>query len=112
MSWSPLPRHFKGLFRRSDVIGRMGLGDFMIYMKDISSDRIAYDKAEYICREVDKLFSYDYNKNSVSISIGIALIKGSADYSGVYSNAKSALVMAKKDNKSSFEIFYPSLGSK
>lgn len=102
----------KGLFRRSDVIGRMGLGDFMIYMKDISSDRIAYDKAEYICREVDKLFSYDYNKNSVSISIGIALIKGPADYSGVYSNAKSALVMAKKDNKSSFEIFYPSLGSK
>ena len=101
----------KGLFRRSDVIGRMGLGDFMIYMKDISSDRMLMIRLN-IFREVDKLFSYDYNKNSVSISIGIALIKGPADYSGVYSNAKSALVMAKKDNKSSFEIFYPSLGSK
>ncbi|TAH67506.1 MAG: diguanylate cyclase [Anaerolineaceae bacterium] len=100
----------KRLFRRTDVIGRMGLGDFVVYMKDIRSERNAYEKAEYICREVNNLYSYDYNKNGVIISIGVVLIKGQTDYSLAFSNAKSALVMAKKDSSnSSFEIFYPSL---
>lgn len=98
-----------GMFRASDVIGRMGLSDFTVYMKNISTDKNAYDKAEYICKEVNKLYSYDYNKNSVVISIGVALVKGQADYAEVLSNAKSALVMAKKDNVSSFEVFNPSL---
>lgn len=98
-----------GMFRASDVIGRMGLSDFTVYMKNISTDKNAYDKAEYICKEVNKLYSYDYNKNSVVISIGVALVKGQADYAEVLSNAKSALVMAKKDNISSFEVFNPSL---
>lgn len=98
----------KDLFRRSDIIGRTGLGDFTVYMKDINSERRAYEKADHICREVNKLYSYDFNKNGVVISIGVALAVGSVDYSEVFSNAKSALVMAKKDNSSSFEIFDPS----
>lgn len=99
----------KRQFRETDVIGRMGLGDFVIYMKDISSDRIVYEKAEYICREVNKLYSFDFNKNGVIINMGIALVKGQVDYSAALANAKAALVMAKTDNTSSFEIFYPSL---
>ena len=98
---------FRRLFRGSDIIGRMGLGDFIICMKDISSDRNAYEKAEAICREVNKLYAYDYNKNGVTISIGVALVKGQADYSVALANAKTALVMAKKDNTSAFEVFYP-----
>ena len=98
---------FRRLFRGSDIIGRMGLGDFIICMKDISSDRNAYEKAEAICREVNKLYAYDYNKNGVTISIGVVLVKGQADYSVALANAKTALVMAKKDNTSAFEVFYP-----
>lgn len=99
----------KRQFRGTDVIGRMGLGDFIIYMKDISSDKIVYEKAEYICREVNKLYSYDFNRNAVAINIGIAIVKGQVEYSLALANAKTALVMAKKDSTSSFEIFYPSL---
>jgi len=103
-------RILQGMFRTNDVIGRVGHGDFVIFINNIRSDRILYEKAETICREVDKLFSFDYNKNSVSISIGIALVKGPADYAEILANARSALVMAKKESKSSFEIFCPTPG--
>lgn len=99
----------KRLFRTTDIIGRMGLSDFVVYAKDISSEKNAYEMAEYICNEVNKLYSYDFNKKGITISIGVALTKGQEDYTSVLANAKTALVMAKKDNTSSFEIFYPSL---
>lgn len=97
----------KKMFRGTDVIGRMDMGDFLIYMKDIRSEKNAYEKAENICREINKLYSYDFNKNGVIISIGIALVKGQSDYSTSLANAKTALVMAKKESNSSFEVFYP-----
>jgi diguanylate cyclase (GGDEF)-like protein len=99
----------KKQFRSTDIIGRLGLSDFVIYMKDISSERNVYKKAESICKEINNLFDYDFNKNGVSISIGVALVKGQADYKEELVNAKVALVMAKKDSKSSFEIYYPSI---
>lgn len=97
----------KSQFRASDVIGRMGLGNFIVYMKDIRSDTSVYQNAEYICKEVNKLYSYDFKKNGISINIGIALVKGQADFSTAMANAKTALVMSKKESTSSFEIFYP-----
>lgn len=100
---------FKRLLRRTDIIGRTGLGDFVIYMKDIGSERSAYDMAEQICREVNKIYSYEFNKNTVYISIGIAFVKGKSDYHTVSANAKAALALANKNNHSSFEVFYPSL---
>lgn len=97
----------KKVFRATDIIGRIGLGDFVVYMKDISSERNAYEKAEYICREVNRLYSYDFNKNRVFISIGVTLVKGKSDYSTSMTNAKAAQAMTKKENSSSFEVFYP-----
>lgn len=101
---------FKKLFRRTDVIGRTGIGGFVIYMKDISSETNAYEIAERICKEVNKLYAYDFTKG-VFISVGLVLVKGPSDYSISLANAKTALNLAKKDNGSSFEVFYPSLNN-
>lgn len=100
---------FKSLLRRTDVIGRIGLGDFVIYMKDIGSERVAYDIAEQICREVNSFNSYEFNKNRVFISIGIAFVLGKTDYIASLANAKTALDAAKINHGSSFEVFYPPL---
>lgn len=102
----------KDRFRSSDIIGRYGLNEFAVYMKDIRSDKNAYEKAEVICREVRGLYSYEYNKNGLAISIGIAFTKGGqTEYQVLLQNAKAALVLAKKESTSSFEVFYPSLNS-
>lgn len=97
---------FKKLFRKTDIIGNIGIGNFIIYMKDLSSEKSAYNAAEQICREINNLYVYQFNKNKVYISIGLALVKGKSDYLTESANAKAALTMANKYNDSSFEVFY------
>lgn len=100
---------FRNLLRKTDVIGRTGMGEFVLYLKDISSERTAYETAERICREVNNLYSYEFNKNSIYISIGVALAVGKSEYLSTLTNAKAALVMAKNNTGSSFEVFYPTM---
>ena len=97
----------KAKFRSSDIIGRLGLSEFVVYLKDIRTDKNAYEKAESICKEVEGLYCYGHNRNNLSISIGIAFTRGEqTEYPVLLANAKTALVMAKKENASSFEVFY------
>lgn len=95
----------KNQFRTSDIIGRLGLSEFVVYAKDLQSDIAIYEIADQICREVEAIHPYEHTKNGVSVSIGIALQKGISEYSGVMANANTALVMAKKIPASSFEVF-------
>lgn len=102
----------KAKFRSSDIIGRFGLSEFVVYLKDIHSDRNAYEKAENICKEAEGLYCFKHNRNSLSISIGIAFSKGEQmEYPALLANAKTALVMAKKESASSFEVFYNTLSN-
>lgn len=97
----------KSKLRTSDIIGRLSLSEFVIYLKDINTEKNAYEIAEQLCKEVERQFSYEHNKNSLSISIGISLTKSEKiEYPNLLANSKAALVMAKKENVSSFEIFY------
>jgi len=94
-------------FRSSDIVGRIGISEFVVYLKGIQADKNAYNKAEQLCKAVDELYSYRYSKNGMSISIGIAFQKGGEkEYKELLINANTALVMAKKVSTSSFEVFY------
>lgn len=95
----------KSRFRTCDVIGRIGLSEFVIYAKDLQSDKAVYDIAEQLCNAVEGIHPYEHTKNGLSVSIGIALQKGKEDYAAVLANANTALVMAKKIPTSSFEVF-------
>lgn len=97
----------KRSFRRTDIIGRTGLSEFTVCMRDITSDKYVYRKAQEICKEVNDLYSYSFNKSQLSISIGITFARGSLDYSTAVDNAKTALLVAKKESSSSFEAFNP-----
>jgi len=92
-------------FRSSDILGRTGISEFAIYIKDISSDRIVYEKADKICKAIETIYSYEHTKNNIAVSIGIAFSKGGQDYQTLLSNANTALVLAKKQSVSSFEVF-------
>ncbi|MDF2514532.1 MAG: hypothetical protein K0S04_4398 [Herbinix sp.] len=91
--------------RTSDIIGRIGLSEFVIYLRDIHSDKTAYDMAERICQKVEALYSYEHTKNGITASIGIAFLQGEQEYQTLLTNANAALVMAKKVQGSSFEVF-------
>jgi len=94
-------------FRSTDIIGRIGISEFVVYLKGIQADKNAYNKAEQLCKAVDELYSYRYSKNGMSISIGIAFQKGGEkEYKQLLISSNTALVMAKKVSTSSFEVFY------
>lgn len=92
-------------FRTTDIIGRVGLNEFVVYMKNIASDNIAYEKADKVCKAIESIYSYEHTKNSIAASIGIVFSKGVLEYQTLLENANTAVVMAKKVPTSSFEVF-------
>ena len=92
-------------FRTTDVIGRIGLSEFVVFIKDISTENMVYAIADKLCKELEALYSYEHTKNGITVSIGITLQRGEQDFQAVLANANAALVMAKKVPVSSFEIF-------
>ncbi len=102
---SVIGKQLKNQFRSNDIIGRTGMNEFVVYMKNLPSDKAAYDKADQLCRIIEANYSYEHTKNGISASIGIALQKGPQEYRIQLANASTALVMAKKLSTSSFEVF-------
>lgn len=92
-------------FRETDIIGRLDLGKFIIFVRDISSDRIVYQHAEELCAEVDSLFSYKYGRPGEEINIGVTFIKGNEEsFEEVFNQAHEALKIGKKDGNH-FEVY-------
>jgi diguanylate cyclase (GGDEF)-like protein len=102
---SELGEILRSRFRTSDIVGRLGLNEFIAYAKDLQSDKAVYDIADRICKAVETIHPYEHTKSGLSVSIGIALQKGTSEYQVILANANTALVMAKKIPASSFEIF-------
>ncbi len=94
----------KDNFRTSDVIGRIGLSEFAIYIKDIPTEKMAFHKAETLCTELEDQYSYAHTKNGIVVSIGMTILRGKQEYESIMANANAALVLAKKIPTSSFEV--------
>lgn len=99
----------KNNLRSSDIIGRLSLSEFVVYVKGLPSDKAAYELADQICNSIEALHSYEHRKSSISASIGLTLHKGAQEYATLIANANTALVMAKKISTSSFEVFSQNL---
>jgi diguanylate cyclase (GGDEF)-like protein len=92
-------------FRTSDIVGRLGLCEFVIYMKEVSNEGLVYETAEKLCKLMEDTYSYSHTQHGIAVSIGIALHKGAQEYQMLMTNANTALVIAKKVPLSSFEVF-------
>lgn len=102
---SEIGRVLKEHFRSGDVIGRMGLSEFIVYAKGVPSDKAVYELADKLCRDLEGIHSYEHTRTSISVSIGVTIHRGVAEYAALIANANAALVMAKKITQSSFEVF-------
>ncbi len=96
-------------FRTSDVIGRIGLSEFEIYIKDMPTEKLAFNQADKLCTELEAQYSYPHTRNGLVVSIGMTLQRGKQEYESMMANANAALVMAKKVSTSSFEVFSPNM---
>lgn len=94
----------KRLFRATDIIGRSGGDEFIIFMKDIKDLDIVSKKAEAI-RRIFSESSMDVYKE-LSCSIGIAVFpKDTRRPQELFEKADKALYFAKESGKNTFKFY-------
>lgn len=93
-------------FRISDVIGRTGGDEFMVFLKDIQDDTLIEQESKRLTRFFKELRVGEYVKYSPTASIGAAVFPRDArDFEGLYKAADKALYKAKERGKNQLAFF-------
>lgn len=102
----------KKIFRQSDILGRIGGDEFIVYIKNISDVDVARKKAEEIINAFQCLKIMEKKEMRVSCSIGISIcpVHGN-DFKTLYKKADYALYRAKKKGKNGYVIYSGELAS-
>ena len=101
-------RTLRSLFRATDILGRVGGDEFLVFMKDVSGGRIVEEKTAALCATFrNKVISQEYPDFRLGCSVGVALFPvHGKDYSTLYERADEALYQAKKNGRSRYEIYH------
>ncbi|SER06252.1 diguanylate cyclase (GGDEF) domain-containing protein [Lachnospiraceae bacterium NE2001] len=100
-------RIINGCFKGRDVAGRVGGDEFMIFLRDIDSEKVAISLAEKLQYEVTNAFSGELEK-CVSLSIGIAMYPDHGKrFVELYNSADKALYYVKEHGRASYHIYTP-----
>ena len=90
----------KKMMRESDVVGRIGGDEFLIFMKNITSREAAVQKAADLTEMFRRLFENEKRSIHVTCSIGVALYPDDGrDFRTLYNYADQALYQAKSQGK-------------
>lgn len=101
-----ITKHLKNLFRESDIIGRVGRDQFVIFVKNIESRDVITKRAESVCNILKQNFESEENTISVSGSIGISIYpQNGTDFDELYRNSSTALFSIKHRGKNNW-LFY------
>lgn len=93
-------------FRVTDIIGRTGGDEFILFLKDIKTDEILEKEAKRFANFFHSFQAGEYVKYSATSSIGATVYPRDAkDYFGLYTAADSALYEAKRQGKNRM-VFY------
>lgn len=86
------------IFHPSDIMGRVGGGEFLVFMKDIPSQAIAEEKAAVLCETFRSQVLFESHPGfQLECSAGLALYPThGTDFHSLYEKADKALYRAKK----------------
>ncbi|PKM72156.1 MAG: hypothetical protein CVU91_10525 [Firmicutes bacterium HGW-Firmicutes-16] len=94
------------IFRKGDIVGRVGGDEFMIYIRDTADISIAKGKASEILKALKTGVDYENIRIIVTSSIGITVIdEKNYSFSEAYNQADSALYEAKFNGKNGYVIY-------
>ena len=99
-------RNLEQIFRRNDVICRLGGDEFLVFITDIPERQTAERKARQICWETPAVDFPDGSKQRISLSVGISFFPEDAkEYEELYRMADIALYQAKKQGKNRWAVY-------
>ena len=103
---STIGREIGSEFRATDIIGRVGGDEFVVFLKNIPDRKEAEGKAKRLIDFFHSLHPGEYVKSRVTASIGGAVYpEDGNDYESLYRAADSAVYKAKKRGKDQFAFF-------
>lgn len=107
-----IANRLKGCLRRGDEIARHGGDEFVILLRQVSTQQQALQVAQRIHDSLREPFALDGHDVFLSASIGIALADGpSADHDRLLRGAALALARAKAEGKDRTVVFEPEMES-
>ncbi len=103
---SEISAKLRTLFRSTDIIGRFGGDEFVVFLKNVGeNDKIA-QKAQAICDIFRETYTGQNRDYKISGSIGIAMYPNDGqNFYELFKKADSALYEAKNRGKDGFVIF-------
>ncbi len=103
---SDIAKNLHANFRGADIIGRIGGDEFLVFIKNISNEKIIESKAQAIAKAFSNSYSGENKDYKISGSIGVAMYPQHADtYESLYQCADKALYSSKMAGKDRYTIY-------
>lgn len=94
------------IFRSSDIVGRAGGDEFIVFLKNISDPAAIRKEAKKVENFFKNFKAGEYTKYAATASIGVAIYpEEGADFESIYKAADSALYKAKKGGKNQLAFY-------
>lgn len=93
-------------FRATDIKGRVGGDEFILFLKDVDNDEAIMKQADKVAAFFRNFKAGEYVKYSATASIGVAIYyKDGKDFETLYKAADKALYRAKKRGKNQMAFY-------
>lgn len=103
---SSISSDIQRLFRSTDVIGRIGGDEFVVFLKKMPLESFVVKGANAICEALQNTFAGESGEYRISGSIGIAMYpQDGATYNELFKNADNALYKSKNKGKNQFSFY-------
>lgn len=97
--------------RDTDIIGRVGIDEFVIFVSNIDCDTAITNKANLLLRKIEQKFVYGDDSYTPNASIGVAKYPTHGKtYNELYKKSDIALYNSKAHGKNTSTIFSDTLG--
>lgn len=104
-------REIKSLFRKDDIVGRIGGDEFIVFMKSIKSKDIIAKKAKLLNKILKRSYKGTNNEYTISGSIGISLFPNSGGtFPKMFQKADAAAYYCKQEGKNCYKIYDNNIG--
>lgn len=101
-----LGEQIRVLFRSSDIVGRAGGDEFIIFLKNVTTPIAIRKEAKKVEDFFKNFKAGEYTKYAATASIGVAIFpEEGADFEAIYKAADSALYKAKKGGKNQLAFY-------
>jgi diguanylate cyclase (GGDEF)-like protein len=105
-----LGQQITAMFRVTDIVGRVGGDEFIIFLKNLRDDELVRKEAVKVARFFHDFKTGEYVKYSATASIGVAVFpRDGKDFESMYKAADQALYMAKKRGKNQLAFYHDSI---